>query len=63
MAHSEKCPVCNGSGIVRNFIPIYSSTAEKPVYYSDAFCHGCNGKGWIVVVDFANELVNYVMVL
>ena len=32
MAHSEKCPVCEGTG-----------------KYEEDSCHGCYGRGWIVI--------------
>jgi len=36
---AERCPVCGGSGEIR--VP----PKELKV------CHGCNGKGWVVVPD------------
>jgi len=35
-AHAEVCPACNGFGTVG---------------YAKKECHGCDGKGWIVVPD------------
>jgi len=35
MAHSEKCPVCNGKGKVKK----------------EQQCHGCLGLGWVTVQD------------
>ena len=43
MAHSEKCPVCEGQGNTRDE---YDKPDEEP-----RVCHGCKGKGWIVVHD------------
>lgn len=44
-SHVEKCPVCEGSGKVA--APwIQSSTGEQP---RSEICHGCRGKGWVVV--------------
>lgn len=37
MAHAEKCPVCEGSGY-------YATIGE-----GQQKCHGCNGKGWVIV--------------
>ena len=41
-----KCPVCDGSGKVKD--PDYDSdtTAGKQ---GNVTCHGCNGKGWVEV--------------
>lgn len=39
MAHSEKCPVCDGTGW-------YEPDSE-----SDQECHGCDGRGWVTVRD------------
>jgi hypothetical protein len=43
MAHAEKCPICNGNGVL----------AEGPAYlYPTApTCHGCGGCGWVSVQD------------
>lgn len=35
MAHADKCPVCDGAGVVDGDL--------------DRGCHGCYGKGWVVV--------------
>ena len=41
MAHSEKCPVCEGSGK----LPGDTGTTDcTPVT-----CHGCYGRGWVTV--------------
>ena len=41
-ARAVKCPVCEGRGTIRNPDP---TTAEE------ISCHGCGGKGWVVVYD------------
>ena len=38
---ASKCPVCDGSGRVHG--PAESGTQPTQV------CHGCDGKGWVVV--------------
>lgn len=45
MSHSEKCPVCQGSGQLMNMNPQITAG-----YYTTT-CNGCNGKGWITVED------------
>jgi len=50
MAHAEKCPVCTGSGYI---IP-YNDYSQTAVPLPQA-CHGCDGKGWIVVSDSTNN--------
>jgi len=37
--HSEICPICWGKGYIEN----YYGTRKR--------CHGCSGKGWILVPD------------
>jgi len=49
MAHAERCPVCGGRGKI-NTSPLYSPFASEEI------CHGCGGKGWVVVPD---EKVHY----
>lgn len=44
MNHAEKCPVCNGSGRVKNS-DLYSTGS------SELTCHGCKGLGWVEVSD------------
>jgi hypothetical protein len=46
MAHTEKCPVCKGSGqlITSNF----GTTSLIPITKT---CHGCVGLGWVTVQD------------
>lgn len=41
MNRAELCPVCNGKGIVPNLDLKCCGKMVK--------CHGCDGKGWIVV--------------
>ena len=55
--HSEICPVCQGSGKYRKVIDPngmgYKNTSVGLCSY-ETTCHGCNGKGWVVVDD--NEI-------
>lgn len=45
MAHSEKCPVCGGSGTIT---PNNDGRTVMPLTEA---CRGCNGKGWVEVSD------------
>lgn len=42
MTHTEKCPVCGGSGK----LPADSTVTTIP---REKQCHGCDGRGWIVI--------------
>ena len=48
--HDERCPICKGSGIV-DCVETYnkSSTVTIGNGLYRRVCHGCDGKGWIVV--------------
>lgn len=53
---AQICPVCNGTGkytVVkyRNPYDLYPFTTSPIEFYSERICHGCNGKGWIVVSE------------
>ena len=41
--HAEKCPVCNGAGIVKD--------ENSKSHFPDKICHGCKGIGWVTVED------------
>jgi DnaJ-class molecular chaperone len=43
MAHAEKCPICYGTGQT----PKPSSWVNVQQWQSQ--CHGCGGKGWVIV--------------
>ena len=43
--HAEICPVCQGSG---KYIRCYYTTMP---YNVEQTCHGCSGKGWVVIQD------------
>jgi len=47
MAKAVKCPVCGGSGQV----PVPSSPESSAIFCNFYTCHGCGGKGWIVIPD------------
>lgn len=44
---TEVCPVCKGSGIYKEYFNYSINTAPD----IQKTCHGCNGKGWIVVQE------------
>ena len=46
MSHSEKCPVCEGTGTI---------TVHDLHHDEKKGCAGCDGKGWVTVTDHANE--------
>ena len=40
------CPVCQGSGkLYKEFNP------DTSVYDTDVTCHGCGGRGWVMVSE------------
>jgi len=43
MSRAVTCPVCNGTGKVRN--PDYNPKLGQEV----VTCHGCGGRGWVEV--------------
>lgn len=43
---AQLCPVCNGTGEVRN--TELSSVSSSPF---TKVCHGCHGQGWVSVAD------------
>jgi hypothetical protein len=54
MAHAEKCPVCGGTGKVKD--NNYGSKTDG----NDVECHGCSGKGWVEVADhYDTQVVRY----
>lgn len=51
--HAEKCPVCGTTGGWWTYqIPPYNTWVYPPEWQS---CHGCDGKGWVVVPDEPKE--------
>ena len=53
--HAEKCPVCNGTGLVGESYPNYGSSTGG--FYTQKTCHGCHGKGWILVPDMMPNII------
>jgi len=53
MTHAERCPVCGGSGEVAE--KYQGTSSSMPLMRP---CHGCGGKGWIVVWDEMKDQVN-----
>ena len=43
MPHAEKCPVCDGVGIVNRTRPVGGITEYN------IQCYGCKGRGWVEV--------------
>lgn len=50
----ERCPVCNGKGIVQN--GFYSSVTGYTISTTTAFetCRSCYGKGYIIIPDYSD---------
>lgn len=53
--HAEKCPVCNGTGLIGESYPNYGSSTGG--FYTQKTCHGCHGKGWILVPDMMLNII------
>ena len=49
--HPEICPICKGSGKYREYRD-YVTTISP---YFETVCHGCQGKGWIVVPNIGGS--------
>jgi len=50
MNHAERCPVCGGRGkLPAKLGEDVGGTGELVRFV--ALCHGCDGKGWVVVPD------------
>lgn len=45
--HAEICPVCKGTGKYKEYYNLVSTTNA----WTEKFCHGCDGKGWVTVQD------------
>lgn len=56
--HAEKCPVCNGTGLVGESYPNYGSSTGG--FYTQKTCHSCHGKGWILVPDMMPNIIESV---
>ena len=53
---AQICQICQGTGKYiavkyRNPYEPYPFTFSQIEYYNKTTCHGCGGKGWIVVPD------------
>ena len=50
MSHAERCPVCNGAGLVADgFYNQCSGNWTSTGVFEK--CRSCNGSGWVVVPD------------
>ena len=48
MSHTEICPVCTGTG---TYTP--RNDGQTTNIPTPQTCHGCGGKGWVVVHDLS----------
>ncbi len=46
---AQLCPVCKGSGEVGNGLPGINEDGTVSAQEGTRTCHGCGGKGWVVV--------------
>lgn len=44
---AEMCPVCKGTGKYVEYLNYCTNTAP----YTEKTCHGCSGKGWVLVPE------------
>ena len=42
---ADLCPVCKGSGLYKEYYDYATTTGA----FSQRTCHGCGGKGWVVI--------------
>ena len=54
--HTEICPVCKGTGIYKHYRDYFEMTSG--ICYLEQTCHGCGGKGWIVVPELRRYGIN-----
>lgn len=47
-AKADLCPVCKGGGKYTKTENVVGSTGS---YFYQTTCHGCNGKGWVIIYD------------
>lgn len=47
--HTEICPICQGTGKYIEWHFARGQSTGNFDYYFTRTCHGCGGKGWIVV--------------
>lgn len=45
--HAEICPVCKGTGKYKEYLDYVTTTQA----YCEKTCHGCSGKGWVIVPE------------
>jgi len=50
MNHAERCPVCGGRGKLPPELGEEVNGTGELVRFVN-LCHGCDGKGWVVVPD------------
>lgn len=61
MSHAEVCPVCEGTGKVKEYNKYFSPFGfehSTGLSYIEKTCHGCQGKGWVNVTDI-NDIYKY----
>lgn len=61
MSHSEICPVCKGTGKIREYNSSFSPFGfnyNSGFNFAEKVCHGCQGKGWVTVTDI-NDVLKY----
>lgn len=59
MSHAEVCPVCKGTGKVKEYDKHFSPFGfnfSSSFSFTEKTCHGCLGKGWITVTDTSDIL-------
>lgn len=52
MNHAEICPVCKGSGKYKQY-----GEGLSTISYYETTCHGCNGKGWVIVPEIKQSYI------
>jgi predicted methyltransferase len=60
MAHAERCPICEGTGLVMNGFYDQTSGFWSTTDCSSETCRSCNGKGY-VEVQSNEEIFNNIL--